>query len=140
MTGKNVTCTRSTRPAAISARFNDRLPCERTGTSVTFYASDDIFETTTYNFETITNRIREMAFLNKGLEIVVRDERSQADEIADAVEDDTVEGRAAHQGPEVEGTTSLTGAAHARVGDLLAATVVGTDGVDLIARVDGATG
>src|ERR671933_2958751 len=33
MTGKSVTCTRSTRPAAISARFMDRLPCERNGTS-----------------------------------------------------------------------------------------------------------
>src|SRR3954453_1429459 len=33
MTGKSVTWTRSTRPAAISARFIDRLPCERSGTS-----------------------------------------------------------------------------------------------------------
>ncbi|GAB6984451.1 DNA topoisomerase (ATP-hydrolyzing) subunit B [Nocardioides pyridinolyticus] len=65
-------------------------PGERTGTSITFYASPDIFETTTYNLETITSRIREYAFLNKGLEIVVRDERPQADEIVDAVEDDTV--------------------------------------------------
>ena len=52
-------------------------PGERTGTTVTWWASDDIFETTTYNLETITNRIREMAFLNKGLEIVVRDERDE---------------------------------------------------------------
>lgn len=65
-------------------------PGERTGTAVTFWASTDIFETTTYSLETITSRIREMAFLNKGLEIVVRDERPQADEIVDAVEDDTV--------------------------------------------------
>ena len=35
-TGKSVTWTRSTRPAAISARFNDRLPCERNGTSDSF--------------------------------------------------------------------------------------------------------
>jgi hypothetical protein len=33
ITGKSVTWTRSTRPAAISARFMDRLPCERNGTS-----------------------------------------------------------------------------------------------------------
>lgn len=65
-------------------------PGERTGTSVTFWASPDIFETTTYSLETITSRIREMAFLNKGLEIVVRDERPAAEDIADAVEDDTV--------------------------------------------------
>ena len=44
-----------------------------------------------YSFETISNRFREMAFLNKGLEIVVRDERPTADEIAEAVEDDTVD-------------------------------------------------
>ena len=54
-------------------------------------------------------------------------------------DDDTVEGRAAHQGPEVDGTTLLTSAEGAKVGDLLTATVTGTDGVDLIARVDGAT-
>lgn len=51
--------------------------------------------------------------------------------------DGDVEGRAAHQGPEVDGTTLLTGADGARVGDLLTATVTGTDGVDLIARVNG---
>ena len=66
-------------------------PDERTGTTIVFYASDEIFETTTYSLETITTRIREMAFLNKGLEIVVRDERPAADEIADAVEDATVD-------------------------------------------------
>jgi DNA gyrase subunit B len=73
-------------------------PGERTGTTVTFWASPDIFETTTYSLETITSRIREMAFLNKGLTIVVRDERPAADEIADAVEGDSVS-------PELEGTS-----------------------------------
>ena len=66
-------------------------PDERTGTTVTWWASEDIFETTTYNLETITSRIREMAFLNKGLEIVIRDEREHADEVADAVEDGTID-------------------------------------------------
>jgi len=66
-------------------------PGERTGTTITYYASSEIFETTTYNLETITNRIREMAFLNKGLEIVVRDERPQADELVEAVQDSTVD-------------------------------------------------
>ncbi len=65
-------------------------PGERTGTTITYYASPEIFETTRYSLDTITSRIREMAFLNKGLEIVVRDERPAADEIADAVEDATV--------------------------------------------------
>ena len=66
-------------------------PGERTGTTITYYASDEIFETTTYNLETITSRIREMAFLNKGLEIVLRDERPAADDVVDAVQDDTVD-------------------------------------------------
>jgi DNA gyrase subunit B len=63
---------------------------ERTGTTITYWPSSDIFETTHHNLETITTRIREYAFLNKGLEIVVRDERPAADEIVDAVEDDTI--------------------------------------------------
>nr|WP_246416325.1 DNA topoisomerase (ATP-hydrolyzing) subunit B [Nocardioides luti] len=65
-------------------------PGERTGTTVTYWASEEIFETTTYSFETITNRFREYAFLNKGLEIVVRDERPAAAELLEAVEDDTI--------------------------------------------------
>ncbi len=66
-------------------------PGERTGTTITYYASPDIFETVQYNLETVTSRIREMAFLNKGLEIVVRDERPAAAELVDAVQDDTVD-------------------------------------------------
>ncbi len=63
---------------------------DETGTTTRFWASETIFETTHYNFETITNRFREMAFLNKGLEIVVRDQRRHADQIMEAVEDGTV--------------------------------------------------
>ena len=62
-----------------------------TGTTITYWASQDIFETTTYSLETITNRIREMAFLNKGLEIIIRDEREHAGEIAEGVEDAVAE-------------------------------------------------
>ena len=49
---------------------------KRTGSSVTFWADPDIFETTTYNLETIRRRLQEMAFLNKGLTIMLRDERN----------------------------------------------------------------
>jgi DNA gyrase subunit B len=63
---------------------------EGTGTTVTYWASEETFETTTYNLETITTRFREYAFLNKGLEIVVRDERPEAEAMVDAVEDDTI--------------------------------------------------
>ncbi|CUR62325.1 DNA gyrase subunit B [metagenome] len=64
---------------------------EGTGTTVTWYASSEIFEHTTYNLETITSRLREMAFLNKGVEFVVRDERPEAESRVDAVEDDTID-------------------------------------------------
>lgn len=54
--------------------------------------------------------------------------------LVESVTGDTAEGRAAHQAPEVDGTTTLTPAAGLRVGDLVEATVTGTDGVDLTAR------
>ncbi|WP_037911437.1 DNA topoisomerase (ATP-hydrolyzing) subunit B [Actinacidiphila yeochonensis] len=49
---------------------------EETGTSVTFWADPDIFETTDYSFETLTRRFQEMAFLNKGLKISLTDLRA----------------------------------------------------------------
>jgi DNA gyrase subunit B len=48
---------------------------DRTGSSVSFWPDDQIFETTEYKFETIYRRLQEMAFLNKGLKIVLRDQR-----------------------------------------------------------------
>ena len=59
--------------------------------------------------------------------------------LVESLADGVVEGRAAHQGPEVDGTTRLEGADGARVGDLVRAEVVATDGVDLVARTNGAT-
>jgi DNA gyrase subunit B len=51
-------------------------PMQRSGTQSTFWADPDIFEETTeYSRKTVVNRLREMAFLNKGLEIRFRDER-----------------------------------------------------------------
>ncbi|WP_406094797.1 DNA topoisomerase (ATP-hydrolyzing) subunit B [Streptomyces sp. NBC_01013] len=51
---------------------------EETGTSVTFWADGDIFETTEYSFETLSRRFQEMAFLNKGLTLKLTDERESA--------------------------------------------------------------
>jgi len=49
---------------------------EETGTTVAFWADPDIFtETTHYSYETLHRRLQEMAFLNKGLSITLRDER-----------------------------------------------------------------
>jgi DNA gyrase subunit B len=50
-------------------------PTRKHGTTVTFWADPGIFETTTYSYETLTRRLQEMAFLNRGLLITVRDER-----------------------------------------------------------------
>ncbi len=49
-----------------------------TGTTVTFWADGDIFETTEYSFETLSRRFQEMAFLNKGLTLSLTDERDSA--------------------------------------------------------------
>jgi DNA gyrase subunit B len=59
---------------------------DATGTTITFWANPDIFETTTYSYETLSTRFREMAFLNKGLEIVIRDERPDHTEDGNPVE------------------------------------------------------
>ncbi|WP_276606560.1 DNA topoisomerase (ATP-hydrolyzing) subunit B [Nocardioides sp. GY 10113] len=64
---------------------------ERTGTTVTWWASEDIFETTDYTLETISTRFREMAFLNKGLRIELRDARPKSEGLADAVEEGAIE-------------------------------------------------
>lgn len=46
-----------------------------TGTTVTFWPDDEIFETCVFNYETLRDRMREMAFLNRNLKIVLTDER-----------------------------------------------------------------
>ena len=67
---------------------------DATGTTITFWASPEIFETTTYDYETIRARFQQMAFLNKGLTINLVDERveepteeEQAEDL-DHVDDD----------------------------------------------------
>ena len=47
----------------------------KTGTKVRFLADDTIFETTEYDFETLETRIREIAFLTKGLKLTIEDQR-----------------------------------------------------------------
>ena len=51
----------------------------RTGTSVTFKPDPDIFDTDIYDYNTLKVRIRELAFLNKGLRITLRDDRDDED-------------------------------------------------------------
>ncbi|WP_019135623.1 DNA topoisomerase (ATP-hydrolyzing) subunit B [Cellulomonas massiliensis] len=62
-------------------------PTQETGTTQTFWADPSIFETVDYDFETLRARFQQMAFLNKGLQITLTDERP-----AHVVEDDEVAG------------------------------------------------
>ncbi|MEV4975244.1 DNA topoisomerase (ATP-hydrolyzing) subunit B [Streptomyces scopuliridis] len=64
------------------------------GTTVTFWADPDIFETTEYSFETLSRRFQEMAFLNKGLTLTLTDERESAKAVvgADVAGTDVTEG------------------------------------------------
>jgi DNA gyrase subunit B len=48
----------------------------KTGTKITFHADPSIFDKTIYSFDTLSQRLRELAFLNKGLKITLDDERS----------------------------------------------------------------
>ncbi len=50
---------------------------EYTGTKVTFLPDKEIFEETVFDFDTLKQRFREMAFLTKGLRIIIRDERQE---------------------------------------------------------------
>ncbi|MGE5289965.1 MAG: DNA topoisomerase (ATP-hydrolyzing) subunit B [Micromonosporaceae bacterium] len=50
-------------------------PTSGTGTMITFWPDDSVFETTAWSFETLSRRMQEMAFLNRGLAITLTDER-----------------------------------------------------------------
>ena len=56
--------------------------CEKkdTGTEVTFFPDEDIFSTTKFEFSVLESRFREIAFLNKGLKIILKDETSDRKE------------------------------------------------------------
>ncbi len=61
-------------------------PMEKTGSTITFLPDDTIFtETTVFEFDVLKRRLREMAFLTKGLRIILRDDRQ--DEVAEIVTD-----------------------------------------------------
>ena len=52
---------------------------KRTGTIVRFLPDDRVFEETTFNLETVEKRLRELAFLNKGIKIILTDQRKLTD-------------------------------------------------------------
>ena len=61
--------------------IDENVPEDIHGTTVHFKPDPEIFrETTTYNIKTLTNRLRELAFLNKGLKITIEDKRDKESE------------------------------------------------------------
>jgi DNA gyrase subunit B len=53
---------------------------DQRGTEVTFTPDDTIFQATEYQFDTLQNRLRELAYLNKGIRLVLTDERNKDEE------------------------------------------------------------
>jgi DNA gyrase subunit B len=67
-------------PVGDMERVRDVRPDESTGSSQRFWPDDEIFETTEFEFSTLANRLRELAFLNSGVKITLRDERDDVEE------------------------------------------------------------
>lgn len=60
----------------VASEVEVRGESEHTGTTTTFKPDATIFEDTEYNFDTLSARLRELAFLNRGLKITIKDERT----------------------------------------------------------------
>ncbi|WP_226042138.1 DNA topoisomerase (ATP-hydrolyzing) subunit B [Natrinema sp. DC36] len=67
-------------PVGDMERVRDMEPDEETGTQIRFWPDTGIFETGEISFSTLSNRLRELAFLNSGVRITLRDEREDDDE------------------------------------------------------------
>ncbi|MFC6240332.1 DNA topoisomerase (ATP-hydrolyzing) subunit B [Knoellia sp. GCM10027112] len=80
---------------------------DRSGTTITFWANPEIFETVTYDFETIRARFQQMAFLNKGLTINLTDERVAQDALGkDDIDLDNLEAETDEETVEVDSATA----------------------------------
>ncbi|GAB48832.1 DNA topoisomerase (ATP-hydrolyzing) subunit B [Mobilicoccus pelagius] len=91
---------------------------DETGTTITFWADPEIFESVTYDFETIRARFQQMAFLNKGLTISLTDEREPAvahaeDELEDNAEADAAKAVGTGIGAETAGDDAAVSDAEA---------------------------
>lgn len=60
----------------VSSPLKKKGAAEKRGTTITFWPDSEIFSVLEYEYETVYQRLRELAFLNKGIEIVYIDERS----------------------------------------------------------------
>ena len=59
-----------------TSKLKDTGKTKKTGTKITFHPDPSIFAAATYSYDTLSQRLRELAFLNKGLKITLEDERS----------------------------------------------------------------
>lgn len=57
-----------------------KAPADKTGTIVTFKADKEIFDTVDYEYPTVKHRIQEVAYLNRGIKLILKDEREKKDE------------------------------------------------------------
>ena len=62
-------------PTAPLKVVGDAVPADRTGTEVTFMPSSETFTQTEFDFDTLEHRLRELAFLNSGVHLILKDER-----------------------------------------------------------------
>jgi DNA gyrase subunit B len=63
-----------------ASELKEKGEAKETGTRITFMPDESIFDTTEFDFDTVANRIRELAFLNKGVKIIFADERHEREE------------------------------------------------------------
>jgi len=115
-------------------------------TGVFGYSDEDGTEAATYDGKLDEDDVRERTERVSGLveELNAQRAEERIGEVVDVLIEEydgaAAEGRADHQGPEVDGTTTVPDVrAGTKVGDIVRATVTGTDGVDLIAVMAGAT-
>jgi DNA gyrase subunit B len=125
-------------PVGDLERVRDLRPDEGTATQIRFWPDTDIFETTDFTYSTLESRMRELAFLNSGVEITLHDERDETEETfvyeggirefvrflnetKSALHEDVIYFDAAEEGPEgeiqvevaLQATDELQGSIHA---------------------------
>jgi DNA gyrase subunit B len=61
----------------VSKPLEDLGPATHTGTKITFWPDEEIFGNTSFDYDSLETRLRELAFLNRGLSITLKDERTE---------------------------------------------------------------
>ena len=72
--------TQSYKTGVPNAKVKESGKSQKSGTMIEFWPDDEIFDAVEYNFDTLSKRLRELAFLNAGIKITLRDERKKGKE------------------------------------------------------------